>query len=135
MLLGKSKKPAMMSDEDLKELDLKVVSMIQLCVADKVMYNVMDEETITNLWYKLKILYMMKCLSNRLKQQLYGLHMKKCTSILEHLNTFNNIITNLLSTDVKLDKDDNALILLNSLLSSYKHFVITILHGKETLTM
>lgn len=34
-----------MSDEDLKELDLKAVNTIILCLADEVMYYAMDEET------------------------------------------------------------------------------------------
>jgi len=39
-------------------MDLKAGSTIQLCLADEVIYNVMDEETITDLWSRLKILYM-----------------------------------------------------------------------------
>jgi len=66
-----------MSDEDW-ELDLKAASTIQLCLADEVMYNVMDEETTTGLWSMLEILYMIKSLSNKLylKKQLYRLRMK-----------------------------------------------------------
>jgi len=47
--LGKSAKPAGTSNEDLEEMDLKAASTIQLCLADDVMYNVMDEETVTGL--------------------------------------------------------------------------------------
>ena len=43
-LQGKSAKPAGTSNEDWKEIDLKAASTIQLCLADEVMYNVMDEE-------------------------------------------------------------------------------------------
>ena len=46
-LQGKSSKSAGTSNEDWKEMDLKAASTIQLCLADEVMYNVMDEETIT----------------------------------------------------------------------------------------
>jgi len=34
--------------------------MIQLCLADEMMYNMMDEEITTGLWSKLETLYMMK---------------------------------------------------------------------------
>ena len=44
ILQGKSAKPTCMSDEDWEELDLKAVSTIQLCVADEVMYNMIDEK-------------------------------------------------------------------------------------------
>ena len=46
-------------------MDLKVTSTIQLCLADEVMYNLMDEETTTDLWSRLEILYMTKSLSNK----------------------------------------------------------------------
>jgi len=48
-LQGKSVKPVGTSDEDWEEMDLKAASTIQLCLADEVMYNVMDEETATSL--------------------------------------------------------------------------------------
>jgi len=44
-LQGKSAKPAGTSNEDWVEMDLKAASTIQQCLADEVMYNVMDEET------------------------------------------------------------------------------------------
>ena len=65
-LQGKSAKPASTSNKDWEEMDLRAVSTIQLYLADKVMYNVMDEETATGLWSRLETLYMMKSLSNKL---------------------------------------------------------------------
>ena len=46
-LQGKSSKPVGTSNEDWGEMDLKAANMIQLCLTNKVMYNVMDEETAT----------------------------------------------------------------------------------------
>ena len=51
----KSAKPAGTSNEDWEEMDLKAASMIQLCLADEVMYNVMDEETVTRLWSRFEM--------------------------------------------------------------------------------
>ena len=65
-LQEKSAKHVGTSDEDWEEINLKVASTIQLCLADEVMYNVMDEEITTGLWSKLEMLYMMKSLSNKL---------------------------------------------------------------------
>ena len=66
---------------------------------------------------KLEILYIMKSLSNKLylKKQLYRLCMNEGTMVLEHLNFFNKVISELLPVDVKINEDDKALILLNSL--------------------
>jgi len=82
-------------------------------------------------------LYMTKSLSNKLylKKQLYGLRMKEGTTVLEHLNFFNKIINELLTVDIKIDKEDKALILLSSLPESYDHIVTTILYGKETIIL
>ena len=68
-------------------MDLKTASTIQLCFADEVIYNVMDEETATGLWLRLEM-YMTKSLSNNLylKKQLYELRMNEETTVLEHLN-------------------------------------------------
>ena len=100
--------------------ELKATNTIQLCFADEVMYNVMDEKTITGLWSKLEILYMAKSLSNKLylKKQIYRLRMKEGTTVLEHLNFFNKVIGELPTVDVKIDEEDKALILL-SLLQSH----------------
>jgi len=51
----------------------------------------------------------------------------------EYLNFFNKIIRELLVVNVKIDEEDNALILLSSLSKLYDHIVTTILYEKETL--
>ena len=119
----KSAKPAGMSNEDWEEMDLKAASTIQLCLPDEVMYNVMDEETTTGLWSRLETLYMMKSLSNKLclKKQLYGPCMNEGTVMMEHLNFFKKVISELLTIDVKIDEEDKMLILLSSLIESYDY--------------
>ena len=61
------------------------------------------------------MLYMTKCLSNKLylKKQLYGLCVKEGKAVLEHLNFFNKIISELLGIDVKIYEEDKVLILLS----------------------
>ena len=79
----------------------------------------------------------MKSLSNKLylKKQLYGLRMNEGTKVLEHLNFFNKIISELLAIDVKIDKEDKMLILLSSLSQSYAHIITTMLYRKEPLIL
>ena len=66
ILQKKSEKLAGMLDENWEELDLKMASTIQLCLADEAIYNMMDEETNTGLWSRLETLHMTKSLSNKL---------------------------------------------------------------------
>ena len=78
---------------------------------------------------------MTKSLSYKLylKKQVYGLRMKEGIAVLEHLNFFNKVISELLAVDVKINEEDKALILLSSLLKSYDHIITIMLYGKETL--
>ncbi|PKA67206.1 Retrovirus-related Pol polyprotein from transposon TNT 1-94 [Apostasia shenzhenica] len=45
------------------------------------------------------------------------------------------MISQLRSIDIKLEEDDEALLLLSSLPKSYDHLITTILYGKDTLKM
>ena len=71
------KQPEGMDDMDWKDLEAKAVATIRLCLADGVMYHVMDEESSTTIWLKLESRYMSKSLTDKLylKQKLYGLKM------------------------------------------------------------
>ena len=55
--------------------------------------------------------------------------------MLEHLNFFKKIISELLAVDVKVDEEDKVLILLSSFSQSYDYIVTTMLYGKETLIL
>ena len=54
------------------------------------------------------------------------------TAVLKHLNFFNKVISELLAVDVKIYKENKALIFLGSLLESYNHIVTTMLCDKKT---
>ena len=78
------------------------------------------------------MLYMTKSLVNRLylKQWLYAL--EEGTTIKDHLNEVNKIILDLENIDVKMEEEDQAIILLNSLDKSYSNFVDTMMFSRET---
>ena len=80
---------------------------------------------------KLEAKYMQKSVENKLylKKKLFRFDYKKGISIVEHLDDFNKILTDLLNLDVKIDDEDKALLLLNSLPESYEFLVTTLLHG------
>jgi hypothetical protein len=127
-LLGKSKKPATISDKEWEEIDVRALSAIHLCLVDDVLFNIFTKKTTTGLWTKLESLYMKKFLMNRifLKRQLYSLRMKEGMKIVDHLNTFNTLLVHLTSMGVKFESEDKAITLLCSLPKSWDHFVTSI---------
>ena len=61
--------------------------------------------------------------------------MEEGSSLANHIDNFNIIILDLEDINVKLEDEDNAIILLSSLSSSYEHFVDTLLYGRQSITM
>ena len=57
-MLGKSRKPKDMSDDEWEELDARVLSVIRLCLENEVLFNIFGETTTVGLWNKLERLYM-----------------------------------------------------------------------------
>eukprot|EP00253_Pinus_taeda_P021243 PITA_21243 len=87
-------KPTRVSDEEWKKLDRKAKSIIQLCVSNLVLLNVLGEATVKALWDELWTLYQSKSLVNKLfmRKKMYNLRMKDEDSMTEHLNAFNTKI-------------------------------------------
>ncbi|GAB2293499.1 hypothetical protein Dimus_038267 [Dionaea muscipula] len=71
----------------------------------------------------------------RLKQQLYMLRMTEGTPVKSHLDTFNMLIMDLENLDVKIDDEDQALLLLCSLPVSFKHFREIVTYGQESISL
>ena len=85
-----------MTDADWEDMAVKVACTIESCLADEVMYNIMDENSTSRLWSKLESLYMTKSNKLYLKKQLYNLCLKEGKPILNHINIFSKIVSNLL---------------------------------------
>ena len=102
VLLGIEKKPSKMEDDESNNIDFCTKATIILCLSDEVLYNVMNKETTAGFCCRLESLYITKSLSNKLfmKKHLYSLQMKKGTSILQYLNAFNRILSDLLALEV-----------------------------------
>ena len=133
------RKPESMEKSDWEELQAKAVATIRLCLTDDVMYHVMDEESPVTVWQKLESRYMSKSLTNKLylKQKLFGLKMTEGTDLSQHINVFNQIVSDLKRIDVKIEDEEKMLMLLNSLSLSpaYENLVTTLMWGKETLKL
>jgi hypothetical protein len=127
-LIGKSKKPTAKTNGEWEDLDAKSLSTICLCLADDVLFNIVGEDTTSGLWCKLEILYMTKSFTSGiyLKRQLYSLWMKEGTKVVDHLNTFNTLIIQLTSMEVKFEDEDKAITLLCLLPESWDNLVTSI---------
>nr|GEZ49477.1 retrovirus-related Pol polyprotein from transposon TNT 1-94 [Tanacetum cinerariifolium] len=103
----------------------------------EVLREVTGEMTAAGVWSKLETLYMTKSLANKLylKKKLYTFYMPAGRKISEHIDEFNKIVLDLANIEVKFEDKDLALLLLTSLPASYKHFVDTLLYGREALTL
>ena len=122
------KKIVSMTDSNWEDLEARALSTIRLCLANEVLFNIVEETSTTSLWGKLETLYMTKLLTNKiyLKIQLYSLQTEEDTKIVEHLNVFNTLIFQLSDMEVKFQEEDKAITLLCSLLESWDHFVTSI---------
>nr|GEX52703.1 retrovirus-related Pol polyprotein from transposon TNT 1-94 [Tanacetum cinerariifolium] len=131
-LKGEDKFPKDTKVEVQKEIMVKAHSAILLSVTDEVLREVVDQTTASELWDKLCEKYQNNSLTNRLyqKQRLYTLRMSESTSVKDHLDTFNRIILGLQGVKVKIDDEDQALVLLCSLPGSYENFVDIMLYGR-----
>lgn len=55
--------------------------------------------------------------------------------MLEHLNVFNRLLNQLHKVDVKAEEEDKALLFLTLLPNSYDNLVMTLLLGKDTISL
>jgi len=119
-----------------EELDLRAASAIRVCLEKNVLANVQNLSSAKELCEKLEGLYQEKGISNRLllKDQFHNFRMDEGTKISNHLSTLNNIVSELESTEVKIDDKDKELRLILSLLPSYVHLKPVLMNGKESLS-
>ena len=59
--------------------------------------------------------------------------MEDGVNLMEHLNVFKELPDQLGRVDVKIEEEDQVLLLLTSLPDSFENMVTTVLYGKDTL--
>jgi hypothetical protein len=96
---------------------------------------VSEEAIAKDLWDKLGKLYQSKSLVNKLflRKKLYNLRMRDGDSVKDHLNSFNTVVNQLVSVEIKISDEDKCMILLCSLPDSWDSLVVSI--GSNTTTM
>ncbi|GKC14815.1 hypothetical protein Tco_1011597, partial [Tanacetum coccineum] len=128
--------PADMEIREKIALMKKAYSILILFLGDRVLREVTKKTTIAGIWTKLTSLYMTKSLANRLylKKKLYTYYMSTCTKMGDHIDKFNKLILYFANIDIEIGDEDQTLMLLTSLPSSYENFMETLLCGRESLT-
>ncbi|GJZ50990.1 hypothetical protein Tco_0605505 [Tanacetum coccineum] len=121
-------KPTGIKAEDWALLDRQALSAIKLSLAKNVAYNVVNENTTYDLFKALSNMYEKPSASNKvfLIRQLVNTKMKEGASVAEHVNEFNSILSRLMSVDIKLDDEVQALLLLSSLPESWSGTVTAV---------
>ena len=104
--------------------------------SNQVMRKVSHKKIVVVVWKKLEELYRTRALPNRIymKEHLYDFKIEESTPIDDALDEFNKLVLDLESLDIKVEDEDKALILLNSLPKSLKHFKETLKYGSDAIT-
>jgi hypothetical protein len=120
--------PRRTSADDWKKMDWKEKSTIRMCLSDLVLLNVSEEATTKDLWETLGKLYQSKSLVNKLflRKKLYNLRMRDGDLVAKHLNSFNIVVSQLVSVEIKISDEDKCISLLYSLLDSWDSLVVAI---------
>lgn len=130
-------KPTTVDATAWSRMQKKAVSTIRLALDPQIKYNVLNETTPKDLWKKLEDIYASKSLTNRLclKMELYSLRMEERGNLHDHINTFNQLVCQLLNAGDKIQDEEQALLLLASLPKSFKTVVQTMLIGRTSLKL
>jgi hypothetical protein len=111
--------------------------MIRLCLTDSILLNVSGEYSTKKLWDKLGSLYQLKSLVSKLffRKKPYLMRMSDGSSITDHLNAFNTIITQLFSIYIKIIEEEICIFLLCSFPDSWDNLVVDIGSNSTTLAL
>ncbi|VFQ95870.1 unnamed protein product [Cuscuta campestris] len=109
--------PEKMLDADWVGLDRKAMSVICLSLTKNVAFNIRKEKTAKGIIEALSNMYEKPSAAKKvfLIRELVNTRIKEGTSVTEHINKLNLILTRLVSVKIKFDDELQALLLLSSL--------------------
>ena len=123
----KTKQVATMKDEEWEVLERKELGTIWMCLALSMDFNISKEKTIEGMMSALGKLYEKPSACNKvfLMKCLFNMKMSEGGSVVDHLNEFNTLSSQLSSIKVNFDDEVRALPILCSFLESWN----SICHG------
>ncbi|GKB49317.1 gag-pol polyprotein [Tanacetum coccineum] len=109
------------NDSKWDEMDENAIANLHLALADGVLSSIKEKKSAKEIWDHLARLYEARSLHNKffLKRKLYALRMTESTSVTEHINNLNTLFSQLTSLSCKIDSQERAEIILQSLPDSY----------------
>ena len=122
-------------DKRWDEMDGNDVANLHLVLADGVLSSIEEKKTAKEIWDILIKLYQAKSFQNKifLKRRLYILRMAESTTVIDHINTLNTLFSQLTVMEHKIEDNERAKILLQSLPDSYDQLIINVTSNAVTL--
>ena len=101
---------------------------MQLFLSNSVLLNVSGEDSAVKLWAKLGSLYQSKSLVNKLflQNKLFHLRMDENDIVIEHLNVYNTLVSEITFVGVKMVEEDKCITLLCSFPNSWDNLIVAI---------
>ena len=98
-------------------MDRKALGSIRLCFAQSVTFNITKAKTIEELMETLAKLYEKPSASNKvfLMKRLFNIKMVEGGSVVDHLNEFNTVTSQLSFVGINFDEEISALLILCSM--------------------
>ena len=120
--------PDTMTTEQWKLKDRKALGMIRLTLSRNVTFNIIKEKTTSDLMKALSNMYEKSSAMNKvhLMRRLFNLQMSEGGSVVDHINEFNMIVSQLSSVEINFEDEMKALILMSSLPKSWDTVVVAI---------
>ena len=101
---------------------------LHLALTDRVLSSVAEKKTAKEIWDTFIKLYEAKSLHNKifLKRRLYTLQMVESTSVIDHINTLKTLFLQITMLGHKIEENERAELLLQSLPDSYDQLIINL---------